>query len=93
MLFRSVVSIPSDYNNAKGRACRYEVVGEHGAENRDETEAFDSVVYNTAIKPRAVRIDNSWGFAEYYYVDDGDTATREAYDEYQDYRRSMGWIA
>ena len=90
---RDVVSIPSDYNNAKGRACRYEVVGEHGAEDRDETEAFDSVVYNTAIKPRAVRIDNSWGFAEYYYVDTGDTATQEAYNEYQDYRRSMGWIA
>lgn len=25
---KDVVSIPSDYNNAKGRACRYEVVGE-----------------------------------------------------------------
>lgn len=25
---RDVVSIPSDYNNTKGRACRYEVVGE-----------------------------------------------------------------
>lgn len=25
---RDVVSIPSDYNNAKGRACRYEVIGE-----------------------------------------------------------------
>jgi len=28
-----VVSIPSDYNNAKGRTCRYEVVGEVTAEN------------------------------------------------------------
>jgi len=25
---RDVVSIPSDYNDAKGRACRYEVIGE-----------------------------------------------------------------
>lgn len=24
-----VVSIPTDYNNAKGRCCRYEVIGEH----------------------------------------------------------------
>ena len=39
-----VVSIPSDYNNAKGRTCRYEVVDEHGAENRDYEEAFDSIV-------------------------------------------------
>ena len=31
---RDVVSIPSDYNDAKGRACRYEVVGEIG--NTDE---------------------------------------------------------
>jgi len=27
-----VVSIPSDYNNAKGRTCRYEVIGEHTSE-------------------------------------------------------------
>jgi hypothetical protein len=27
-----VVSIPSDYNNAKGRACRYEVIGELAVE-------------------------------------------------------------
>lgn len=39
-----VVSIPSDYNNAKGRTCRYEVIGEHEAENRDYTEAFDRIV-------------------------------------------------
>jgi len=29
---RDVVSIPTDYNNSKGRACRYEVVGELGVE-------------------------------------------------------------
>ncbi len=43
---RDVVSIPSDYNNAKGRACRYEVIDEHLVDGglRDTTEAFDSVV-------------------------------------------------
>ncbi len=43
-----VVSIPSDYNNAKGRTCRYEVIAEHtvaDGEDRDRTEAFNSVVY------------------------------------------------
>lgn len=35
---RDVVSIPSDYNNAKGRACRYEVIGEVGVAPTDETE-------------------------------------------------------
>ena len=44
---RDVVSIPSDYNNAKGRTCRYEVVDEHDTgdrETRDYEEAFDSIV-------------------------------------------------
>lgn len=34
---RDVVSIPSDYNNAKGRVCRYEVVGEHHSETTEFT--------------------------------------------------------
>jgi hypothetical protein len=32
---RDVVSIPSDYNDTKGRACRYEVVGEVDADKVD----------------------------------------------------------
>jgi len=39
---RDVVAVPSDYNNAKGRACRYKVIGEHTSEN---DEAFTSPVY------------------------------------------------
>lgn len=50
---RDVVSIPSDYNNAKGRTCRYVVVDEHDKATADErenrhsrkyVEAFDSIV-------------------------------------------------
>ena len=42
---RDVVSIPSDYDNSKGRACRYEVVGELGAETKAAPEkAFDGIV-------------------------------------------------
>lgn len=33
---RDVVSIPSDYNDTKGRACRYEVVGEIDADKADQ---------------------------------------------------------
>jgi hypothetical protein len=33
---RDVVSIPSDYDDSKGRTCRYEVVGEIDKENADE---------------------------------------------------------
>jgi hypothetical protein len=39
---RDVVAVPADYNNAKGRTCRYEVIGEHASEN---DEAFRSPVW------------------------------------------------
>jgi hypothetical protein len=42
---RDVVSIPSDYNNAKGRACRYEVIGEL---NVDAADAFTAPVQVSA---------------------------------------------
>ena len=38
---RDVVSIPSDYNDAKGRTCRYEVIGEL---NVDPDKAFTDAV-------------------------------------------------
>lgn len=41
-----VVSIPSDYNNAKGRTCRYEVIGEH---NSESVEAFDKPVWTDDV--------------------------------------------
>jgi len=40
-----VVSIPSDYNGAKGRACRYEVIGELGVEPE---QAFTAPVQENA---------------------------------------------
>jgi hypothetical protein len=43
---RDVVSIPSDYNDAKGRACRYEVVGEVGVNPDDEAEFTQPVQEN-----------------------------------------------
>jgi hypothetical protein len=41
-----VVSIPSDYNDAKGRACRYEVIGEVGVNPEDEIEFNQPVQEN-----------------------------------------------
>lgn len=38
---RDVVSIPSDYNNAKGRTCRYEVVGEYTGDWKNGVTAFN----------------------------------------------------
>jgi len=43
-----VVSIPSDYNDAKGRTCRYEVIGELGVEAE---EAFTAPVQENANQP------------------------------------------
>lgn len=43
---RDVVSIPSDYNEAKGRACRYEVIGEVGRDPVDAVEFTKSVQQN-----------------------------------------------
>lgn len=43
---RDVVSIPSDYNGAKGRACRYEVVGEVGVSPDNNTEFTQPVQEN-----------------------------------------------
>ncbi len=43
---RDVVSIPSDYNATKGRACRYEVVGEIEQDKADQ--AFTRSVQNNA---------------------------------------------
>jgi hypothetical protein len=43
---RDVVSIPSDYNDAKGRACRYEVIGEVENDPNDEVEFTRSVQSN-----------------------------------------------
>ena len=50
---RDVVSIPSDYDNTKGRACRYEVIGEVGNtdEPKDEfTQPVQSNANNNTFK-------------------------------------------
>lgn len=51
---RDVVSIPNDYNQTKGRACRYEVIGEVGV-NPDDKAEFDKPVQananNNTYKP------------------------------------------
>lgn len=42
---RDVVSIPTDYNHSKGRACRYEVISELGV---DPDEAFTKSIMDNA---------------------------------------------
>lgn len=57
-----VVSIPSDYNNAKGRACRYEVIGEVGANPEDKVE-FDKPVQHNA---NSVKTSPKTGSSDFY---------------------------
>ena len=59
---RDVVSIPTDYNNAKGRACRYEVIGEVGANPDDGTE-FSKPVQRNA---NSVKSSTKVGSSEFY---------------------------
>lgn len=44
-----VVSIPRDYNDAKGRCCRYQVIGEIENDATAHKQAFTSVVQNNAV--------------------------------------------
>ena len=44
---RDVVSIPNDYNQTKGRTCRYEVIGEVGV-NPDDQAEFNKPVQSNA---------------------------------------------
>ena len=51
-----VVSIPSDYNGAKGRACRYEVIGEL---NVAPEKAFDKSVQSNANGTQTVPVQSA----------------------------------
>lgn len=67
---RDVVSIPSDYNDSKGRACRYEVIGEVGNNPDDGTE-FTKPVQSNA---NSVTVEDTWAWdadgTEDDFVDD-----------------------
>ncbi len=58
---RDVVSIPSDYNNSKGRACCYVVVGEVGVSAEEVENAFQLSVQDNAIAYSVnYSVDNDW---------------------------------
>ena len=52
-----VVSIPQDYNNAKGRTCRYQVVAEHDS---DTESAFDEPVVDYSPEEEAKELGDSF---------------------------------
>jgi hypothetical protein len=90
---RDVVSIPSDYNDAKGRTCRYEVIGEL---NVNPEDAFTEAVQETAVgsQPVVKRETFKSGSSAFYrgysdgFGDDNFNATNVARNQKatQDYR-------
>jgi len=53
---RDVVSIPTDYNNTKGRACCYQIIGElteELKERAEETNVFTEAVHNGINESKA----------------------------------------
>ncbi len=69
---RDVVSIPADYNQTKGRACRYEVVGEIDQDKADQ--AFTRPVQSNGYRPQVMKTGSSAfyrgytdGFTNHYY--------------------------
>jgi len=62
---RDVVSIPSDYDDAKGRTCRYEVVGEVGQTPDDETE-FNKPVQSNANSVPVKKVEPKTGSTSFY---------------------------
>lgn len=58
---RDVVSIPTDYNDSKGRACRYEVIGEVGV-NQEPADVFSQSVQDNANQPHYTNTSNPIDF-------------------------------
>ena len=90
---RDVVSIPADYNDTKGRCCRYEVIGEVSVTDDGYKSAFsksvqDNAVGNIAAKP--VKTGSSMFFRGYVdgyngYADRNvDSLTNEECDKYDE---------
>lgn len=59
---RDVVTIPSDYNNTKGRACRYLIEGEVDQVSENLLGQVGSVVKSSAEVPTADKYPNSTTF-------------------------------
>lgn len=75
---RDVVSIPSDYNNTKGRTARYEVIGELKVE---ANKAFTKPVQVNANDDE--QDDLSFDYEGSVYDDDYDTDDDTPYDNYR----------
>ena len=85
---RDVVSIPTDYNEAKGRACRYEVIGELNAEEKVEDAFTDLVQANakTVVQP-TVKEGNSAFYRGYEAGFSGYVSAVHVESSYEDVKK------
>lgn len=90
---RDVVSIPTDYNNTKGRCCRYVVLQEIAVEYA--SKAFVDPVQNSAFDRITTdgwffddededENEDDYMFEDEYEFDDEDDAEEDEYDEYDE---------
>lgn len=87
-----VVSIPSDYNDAKGRACRYEVIGELEDEYKAAPEkAFTAPVQSNAngVKPGAWPFPNKVDPAPAVRSSSGQTVVKGIPQEYDKFGNAL----
>ena len=87
---RDVVSIPSDYNNAKGRACRYEILSEiNTKEGHVTTDVFNQSVVSAGAT------DNAQEFKEGYVFGYDKGRAKEDKDivKAEDSARYAGYLA
>ena len=81
-----VVAIPADYNDTKGRTCRYEVVGEYEGYYAEGGPYFTSMVYDPATRSHGPVAEGSDDDGEFSVYGDGDfMASFASLDEAIDY--------
>ena len=72
---RDVVAIPADYNDTKGRTCRYEVTGEYEGYYKEGGPYFKSMVYDPETNSHGLNTGS----------DEGDSYDDEGEGEYDVY--------
>ena len=72
---RDVVAIPADYNDTKGRTCRYEVTGEYEGYYKEGGPYFKSMVYDPETNSHGLNAGS----------DEGDSYDDEGEGEYDVY--------
>ncbi len=78
---RDVVSIPTDYNNAKARACEYVIVGEIDAEDATLDHSFGTSVMTDSNIPGSVNSGSTVHTDPSGSYNDGDLVSESAFSK------------